>query len=285
MTTQPHKQQEDEISLIDILLFLKASGRNVLISTVLCFIAGVAYYFAVPKMYEASVTIQMAMVAGELVEAPEVLLEKIKLPTFFSAANLQACGSNGEPSSRYRFGEKLKPTLNKSAPFISFSVQAHSTQEARGCLEVVIGEIQNSQNELAKPLIEQKKKKLAQLRDQLKISEDMAKNFPISKTGLNTSDPQFSSRTLVMYSALSNANEMSDLRKQINNLQTDLIPPQSQPLSLAAPIYAPEVSINKRPLFILGQSLALGVFLGLLVTGVMRVVPAIRRQMREAELT
>jgi hypothetical protein len=36
-------------------------------------------------------------------------------------------------------------------------------------------------------------------------------------------------------------------------------------------------------LFTLGFCLALGVFLGLLVTGVQRVVPEIRRQMREAE--
>jgi len=285
MATQSHKQKEDEISIIDILLFLKASGRNVLLSTVVCLTAGATYYFVVPKMYEATATITMAMVAGELVEPPAILLEKIKLPLFFSAATLQACGSDLEPSSQYKFADKLKPTLNKSVHFISFSAQAHSTQEARACLEAVIGEIQKSQNELAMPLIEQKKQKLAGLIDKLKFSEDMAKNFPIFKTGSNTSDPQLSSRTLVMFLALSNANEMSDLRKQINTLETDLIPPQSQPLSLAEPIYAPEVLIKKRPLFTLGLSLALGVLSGLLVTGVMRVVPEIWRQMREAEVS
>jgi len=119
----------------------------------------------------------------------------------------------------------------------------------------------------------------------LKISEELAKSFPISKTGFNNSDPQFSARTLVMSSALTNASEMSDLRNQINTLETDLIPPQSQPLSLAASIYAPEVSISKRPLFTLGLSLAFGVLLGLLITGVMRVVSEIQRQMRETELS
>ena len=67
---------EDEISLIDILLFLKASVGNIVKSTCVCLLAGGAYYFSVPKMYEASATIEMAMVAGEPVKTPAVLLEK-----------------------------------------------------------------------------------------------------------------------------------------------------------------------------------------------------------------
>ena len=88
MTTHPQKIEDDEISLIDILLFPKASGRNVLISTIGCWLVGVTYYSAVPKIYEATATIQMAMVASELVETPAGLLEKIKMPLFFSSMAL-----------------------------------------------------------------------------------------------------------------------------------------------------------------------------------------------------
>lgn len=283
MTTQSQQQIDDEISLIDILLFLKASGRNVLISAIGCLLVGVAYYSAVPKMYEATATIQMAMVAGEVVETPAILLEKIKLPLFFSSAALQACGSDRDPSSHAKFADKVKPAINKSAPLISLSAQARSTQEARACLDAVIREIQKSQNDLAKPVLEQKKQKLVQLSDQLKAAEEMAQSFLTTKANINATDAQFPARTLVMSFNLSNALEMSDLRRKINNLEAELIPPQTQPPSLAAPIYAPEVSNNKRPMFTLGLSLALGVFLGLAVTGVQRVVPEIRRQMREAE--
>jgi hypothetical protein len=288
MTTQSQKQIEvDEISLIDILLFLKASGRNVLISTIGCLSVGVTYYFAVPKMYEASATIQMAMVAGEAVETPAILLEKIKLPLFFSSATLQACGSDGDPSSHTKFADKLNPTLNKFSPFISLSVQARSTQEARVCLDTVINEIQKYQNELAKPLIEQKKQKIPLLSDQLKLVEDMTKTFLTTKSNNGTTDAQFSARTLITYQGLlETAKEISELRRKINALETDLIPPQTQPLSLAAPMFAPGVSIIKRSAFILGLSLPLllGVFLGLLFTGVQRVVPEIRRKMREVQV-
>ncbi len=282
MTTHP-QQIDDEISLIDILLFLKASVRNVITSSIVCLLIGSAYYFAMPKMYEATATIQMAIVAGEAVETPAVLLEKIKLPLFFSATALQACGSDGDLSSHTKFADKLKPTLNKSAPLISLSAQARSTQEARICLDAVISEIQKSQNELAKPVIEQKKQKIAQLSNQLKLAEDMAKSFPTTKYNNSATEAQFSARTLVMSHSLVIATEISDLRSKINALENDLIPPRTQPPSLAAPIYAPEVSNNKRPMFTLGLSLALGVFLGLLITGALRLVQEIRRQMQEAK--
>jgi ElaB/YqjD/DUF883 family membrane-anchored ribosome-binding protein len=72
------------------------------------------------------------------------------------------------------------------------------------------------------------------------------------------------------------------LRSQISTLENALTAPQTRSVGLASSVYAPEVFVNKRPLFILGIFLALGVFLGLLVTGVHRVLPEIRRLMREA---
>jgi hypothetical protein len=47
---------------------------------------GGGYYFSTPKLHEASATIQMAMATGNPVETPTVLLEKIKLPLYFSTA-------------------------------------------------------------------------------------------------------------------------------------------------------------------------------------------------------
>jgi hypothetical protein len=62
-----------------------------------------------------------------------------------------------------------------------------------------------------------------------------------------------------------------------------MIATETHLVSLASPLSAPETSTNKRPMFILGFCLSLGMILGLLVTGVMRVVPDIWRQMRKAE--
>jgi hypothetical protein len=119
--------EDDEISLIDTLLFLKASGGNIVKSIFVCHLAGGVYYFPVPKMYEASATIEMVTVAGEPVENPAVLLEEMKLPLYFSPATLQACGSNGGLSSQVKFADKIKLSINKSVTMVSFVTQAPST--------------------------------------------------------------------------------------------------------------------------------------------------------------
>lgn len=276
--------EDDEIILIDILIFLKASAINTSISILVCLGVGAAYYFSTPKLYEATATITMATVAGEPVEVPTLLLEKMKLPLYFAPATLKACGSDGELSSQAKFFDKIKPTVNKSVPLVSFAVQAQSAQEAKECLVAVISEVSKNLDEIAKPQLEHKKQKLTQLSGQLKLAEDIAKIPLTTKANNNVSDTQFSTRTAMIAAAfLANATEMNDLRKQINILESSLIAPQTMPSTLAAPLYAPEVTSNKRPLFTLGLSLVYGVFLGLLVTGMKRLVPEIRRQIREFE--
>ena len=280
---QLQAQDDDEISLIDVLLFLKSSGGNVVKSTLVSLLAGGVYYFSVPKMYEASATIEMATVAGESVESPAVLLEKMKLPLYFSPATLQACGLDGGLSSQAKIVDIIKPTLNKSAPMVSFVTQAPSTQKAKACLSAVIAEVSNNQDVIAKPLLQQKKQKLQQLSDQLKLTEEIGKTFLAPKGNSNASDAHFSARTLSMSFSAANATEINDLRFQISTLENSLIAPQTHSVGLVSSVYARDVSVNKWPLFTLGFCLALGAFLGLLVKGVQRVVPKIRRQMREAE--
>ena len=166
---------------------------------------------------------------------------------------------------------------------VSFVTQAPSTQEAKACLSAAIAEVSNNQDAIAKPLLQQKKQKLQQLSEQLKLTEEIGKTITVPKGNSNVSDAQFSARTLNMSFSTANANEINDLRSQIGTLENALIAPQTHSVALASSVYAPEVAINKRPLFTLGFCLALGVFLGLLVTGVQRVLPEIRRQMRDAE--
>jgi hypothetical protein len=284
MTSTAHIQEETEISLIDILIFLKASTRNVFISTAACLLLGSSYYFARPNTYEATVTIQLATVAGELVEPAPVLMEKIKLPMFFSPATQQACTVGGVWGSQGNFSDRLKPTLNKSTPFISFSARAHSSKEAETCLYAVIGEIQKSQNELFEPLIEQRKQKLALLGDQLKLIEGL----PVSSRAIqaigNVPSMQFSGPVSDMIYTHFKNSELNNLKKQINAIETELLPPQTLPTSLPVQMYVSQASVDKRPIFTFGVTLTLGVLIGVLITGVMNLLPRIRKQVREADM-
>jgi len=280
---EPIQAEDDEISLIDILLFLQASFSNVVKSSVVCLFAGGIYYFNIPKMFEASVTIEMAKVAGELVETPEVLLEKMKLPLYFSTATLQACGADGGLSSQAKFVDKIKPNVNKSAPMVTFVTQAPSSQEAKACLIATIADVSRRQDDIANPLINQKKKKINQLREQLKISEEIGKSLPPLRFNNILTDTQSMSGLLLVTLRKTNVDEINNLRSQISFLEFELVEEKTRPTSFAYSVYSQEVSVNKRPLLtFLVLCLALGVFLGLLVTAVIRVAPGIRRQMRDA---
>ena len=163
---------DDEISLIDILLFLKSSINNIAISIIGCLVIGASYYLFAPNVYEATANIQMAQVAGNSVESPTVLLAKIQLPLYFSQKAWEACGTNEQTTPSKKLAEKIKPVLNKSAPFLAFTVQGETTQEAKECLNAVIADIQAKQAEIASPILEQKKIQLQQLNEKLKTAED-----------------------------------------------------------------------------------------------------------------
>ena len=269
---------DDEISLIDILFFLKSSINNIAISIVGCLVIGASYYFYKPNVYEATANIQMAQVAGNSVESPTILLEKIKLPFYFSQNVLGACGTNEQTTP-----SNIKPAINKNAPFIAFTVQGKTTQEARECLNAVIADIKIKQEEIAKPILEQKKNQLKQIAEKIELAEDAAKIFPMYKLKESFPDAQFSSRTFVLGATLNNAKELKDLRNSLNDIEVSLTEPQTKSTFLTSPMYAPESAINKRPVFTLGICLMFGIFLGLLITGIKKVKPRLSQQLKDAQ--
>jgi hypothetical protein len=271
--------KEDEIYLIDIILFLQASFGNIVKSSLVCLLAGGSYYFSQPKIYEASVTIEMIRVSNEPVETTAVLIEKMKLPLYFSSATLKVCGLDGGLSSQAKIFDKIKPSINKSAPMVSFVTQARSTQDAKACLNAVISEVSSKQGSIAKPLLEEKKKKIQLLKEQISAYEEIEKSISSLRIN-NLNDTNLAALTLRKM----NVEQIMNLRSEVSSLEHELIEPNIRPDSLLSTVYSSEVSVNKRPLFTLALCLALGAFLGLLVTGVMRVAPRLWQQLRDAEV-
>ena len=280
-TREPIQAEEDEISLIDILLFLKASFGNIVISSLVCLLAGGSYYFSQPKMYEATATIEMARVANELIETPVVLVEKIKLLQYFSQVTFQACGLVDDPITRAKFVDMIKPSINKSVPMVSFAIKAPSSQVAKACLTAVIAEISSNQYAIAKPLLEQKKQKIQQLRDHLKLSEEISKSLSSFCVNGASIDAQLNCNINQVLIGRLNRSDINDLRIKVTDLEFELVEPSTYPTFLASQAFSTNPSVDKGPLSILGLCLAMGVFLGLLATLMMRQAPKIWRQMRQ----
>ncbi len=255
-----------EFSLIYALLFLRSGARNVIISTLVCVLAGVAYYYGGARIYEASVTIQLNSNSREMIDA-SILLEKIKLTQYFSEMTIKACDSNTEPNYGL-MPRVIKFERNKHAPLIKITKQAATAEMAVSCLNLVTLEIikEQEKNIYKLPLLNPE--------ELIALKKLIKKANKIMKSDLNKDNM---SAAQILSLDLLNQTKFCEA---VGN-KTDTFSPYN-PTSMVGPIYVFEVSKNKQFASALGFLLLLGSFFGLLITLVMRELPDILLQMRLA---
>jgi hypothetical protein len=225
----------------------------------------------------------MAQVGGNPVETSTVLLEKIKLPLYFSEETGSACEIKEDSASNNNIINKIKPLLNKSSQFIAFTVQDKTTEKAKQCLHAIVADIQAKQAELAKPIIELKNRQLTQLNEKLKNAENTTQALSPKKLTDTFSNTQFASLALMLSNNLENARVIKDLRNSINDVEISLSEPHTKATYLVAPMYSNEVAVNKRPMLTLAICLLLGFIIGLAITGISRILPTLAMQIKAAK--
>lgn len=274
------RQSDDEISLIDIFKFLKDGWVLLFLTTVVGFFGGVGYVFIEPIKYQATANIQMATVADKAVESPDVLVEKLKLPLYFSEATINACDVGIQKTGGEYLTKSLNPNTNKNAPFVNISFEAKSAKVAKQCLAGVIEDIQSNQNILAKPVIDAKNNQLNMLKQKLVDSERFHNQLGVKSVSFDFSDPKFSASQLLIATVLMKDNEIKDLRYQITDLQAALEEPQTRTTHIVTPIYAPEQRVlPKRILIVISGMAALaGLFFGILLLLLHRTWKHIKQQ-------
>jgi hypothetical protein len=233
LTEEAMEHSEDEISLLDIIQFFIDNKLHIAISTFACGALGLAYGLITPPKYEASMSFQMAMVASNPVESPAVLLEKMKLPTYFSVGTLNACNMTDSTNPGADLSKELKPLVNKNAPFITTSFRAPSTDEAKTCLQAVLADVRSQQKILAEPIIKQKQSHLSNLKERLSTAEQVAKYLSSQKQDFQFKDDKFSANALILATRLTKDTEIKDLRNQIVDLEISLTPMFSSPHKVA----------------------------------------------------
>jgi LPS O-antigen subunit length determinant protein (WzzB/FepE family) len=244
---------DDELSLLEVFDFFKENYRKILLSGFIGGVLGGAYAFIVPPKYQATANIQVAKVANSDVEAPNILLEKLQMPMYYSQNSFVSCKVEDSIEPGNVIAKSIKPALAKNAPIISISYKARNVEDAKKCLESVLNDIRISQNEIAKPILEQRKNQLATLKSKLESAEQITKILSSKKPNFDFSDSKFSASTLLLATTLSKENEVKDLRTQISDLEIALTEPQTKEAYLTTPIYAPNIKVEpKRSLITLG---------------------------------
>jgi uncharacterized protein involved in exopolysaccharide biosynthesis len=255
---------EDEISLKDIIDFLAESWKTIVLGGVAGGLLGLGYGLIAPAKYQATANIQVAKVAGTDVEAPALLVEKLKMPMYYSEKTYVACNVMDKLEPGEVIAKTLKPTLAKTAPIITISYREESREDAQKCLESVLDDVRSNQSLLAKPIFESKMNQLLNLKLKLESAEKIVKILPKNNASFDFSDSKFSASTLLLATTLSKENEVKDLRTAINDLEIALVEPQTKEAFLTTPIYAPQQKVSPKLTMILIGGFVAGLFIGLL---------------------
>jgi uncharacterized protein involved in exopolysaccharide biosynthesis len=251
MIQHNHQDSEAEISMLELVSFFYENWGKILAGGIIGSSLGMGYIFIAPLKYQAIANIQVSKVAGTDVEPPNVLVEKLKMPMYYTQNTFLACNVIELEAPGEAIAKELKPTLSKNAPIISIAYKGKSIESSKNCLESVLNNIRVNQNEISKPMLESRINQLNNLKQKLESAENISKILSAKNTSFNFSDSKFSASTLLLATILNKENEVKDLRTQINEMEILLSEPQTKGAFLTTAVYAPITPVNKRELIVL----------------------------------
>lgn len=262
-------QSDDEISIWDVVNFLKYGWRWLAGGLLLGLACAIGYLVVTPKVYDATAILQPATVGmptttttmkGSEVEPVAQTLERLKLPTFYTAELLKVC----EAPSIQALAGSVNASQVKGNSLIQVGYRASSVAVAEACVNAVIAQLIKSQASVAAPLIKTLEEQLHVTQRQLNEAEGFQSQF--EKRDVATSD---SASLLVL--ALSKRENVVRLQKLVGEQKVLLSVPLTQPMQLLEPVYAPDKPVLPKKAPVLAGGLFGGLALGGLVFFVRRI--------------
>jgi LPS O-antigen subunit length determinant protein (WzzB/FepE family) len=270
MTNQQHQSDtEAEISLIDILRFLKGVYKTILILGAVGLAIAVVYLTVTPKQYEASAQITMAQIGsansrlsplGVNIEEPALLIMRLSSPASYTPEAIAACGLSGQANAGLALSKSIKLTPAKGvASVVDIKTFGGTPQSAQQCLQAVFDLVKTTQSQIVTPYIEEAKVKLVDDEDRLQKAKDLVARS--DKSGAEIGASYLSTRDEIRY-----------LLDEITSLRNVVTSNQNLATRMVAPIYASDVPIAPKKRMVLASGLLGGLFLGLLLALVRQTV-------------
>ncbi len=266
---------EDEISLKDIIDFLIESWKTIVGAGLLGLLCAVGFLAVTPNQYEATAQIQMAQISannnnnnnnnnninplGINVEDPSLLMARLKLPTTYSAAEIKACGLEGQkmPAESIVLMSKFSAVKGVSS-IVEIKIRMESREQAVVCAQALFENIRESQNLIIKPYIEEAKSLLTKYRARLKEAQELVTRADKSGAALSAA-------------YLANRDEVKFLTDESIRLNAFVTSGDARQAKLVSPIYASEAAVFPKKKIALMVGLLAGLFLGLLMVMIRKV--------------
>ena len=244
----------DEISLIDILIFLKDAWKTIGITGIFGLFISVAYLLIATNQYEALANISMMRVspAGANIEEPAELITRMSLPKSVDDSVIVACDLQDASNMQAQFTKAIKLIIPKGvANVVELKVTRSSPELANACAMSVIKFITNSQALLNSPNLEASKVRLA------KVDERLAED----KTLLGKIDPSRGPVSPTYFAILQEIRELEDERDKTLKI---LDSKDMQAVSLRPPINIANKPVYPKKALSLAAGLLGGLFFGFL---------------------
>lgn len=262
-----NQPSEDEVSLNDIIDFFLESWKIIIGFGLLGLLGSLGFLVVTPNQYQATAQIQMAQISannnnnnnnnagllGVNIEEPNLLMVRLKLPTTYSATEIQACGLENQKMPTESIVAMSKFSVVKGVnSIVELKIQRESKEQAVICAQALFENIRESQNKIIKPYIEEAKVLLAKNQNRLKEAQELVTRADKSGAALSAA-------------YLANRDEVKYLTDENIRLNTFVTAGDARQTKLVSPIYASDAPIFPKKEMALIAGFLLGLFLGLLL--------------------
>lgn len=278
----PQKQiNEPEISLLDVLVFLRQSYKLIALIVILGVAASFGYLLIVPKQYQASAQIQMAQIStanrnngnninplGINIEEPSLLIMRLSSPTSYTAEVTKSCLLDSTKDAQAILSNSVKLTIPKGlANVVDLKIIDISPERAIDCVQAVFDLIKTTQAQIIKPYIEEANVRL--LNNQERLTSAQALIMKADRSG-----------TAIGAAYLSTRDEIRFLLDEAATLKNVVATNEMRMTRLVSPIYASDNPIAPKKRNILLAGLFGGLFLGLLIAFAHQLIPKIKAKLK-----
>jgi LPS O-antigen subunit length determinant protein (WzzB/FepE family) len=216
-------------------------------------------------------------VLGNDVESIAVLAEKMRLPTYYSQQSFTACDVADSTNPAQTLATALKPNVARNSAFVSVSFKSTNINTSIACLNAVLADVKQNQNESAERQIALATATINKEKEQLKIAEDFVSSVSQKTLTFNFKDTQFSASQLLFGMLQSKQNEITNLKSSIQRTELLLSEPQTKSASFTTPIYSPSQKVEPKRSLIAVISVLAGGFIGLMLLVLRRAVKHIKQ--------
>ncbi|WP_231970469.1 Wzz/FepE/Etk N-terminal domain-containing protein [Polynucleobacter necessarius] len=278
---------DSEISLIDILLFLKRAYKTIAITIVLGLVIAGIFLLLTPNQFEALANIAMARSLptdknpqGVNIEEPQALINRMSLPTSWDQQVVNGCDLQNASNPAAQLSKVIKLSIPKGvANVVELKVTRPSPEVAKACADNVFEAISASQAKMMEPIkaVNSARARLTQVEARLAQDKTLFKTL-LTNTGgggsKNTVSPTY-------FALLSETRNLEDEREK---LLTTIDVSSAQTATLQSPVYVADQPIYPKKAKSLLAGLFGGLFLGVLIALVRQMIPKLKAQMLKAQM-